>query len=186
VRVCRSLIFYPSGRICLRLWSFLDKTKLSASRRNSGEETILANFTSREGWVVGHAATGSDAWNESANWTGKSHFLTYLRALYFLNLAKHDATHVTTLRVFSCRPCPTFSTPQLPAGRRYPLKTTHERIRLSYRSYCSEDSSSSSAALCIGNRGRALGGGATRRGNADARTARLQALIVTASEESGG
>lgn len=42
---------------------YLDKLKLSPARFHSWEETILANFTQRQGWVVGHAATGDNAWN---------------------------------------------------------------------------------------------------------------------------
>jgi membrane associated rhomboid family serine protease len=51
-------------------YGFLDKTKLSTSKAKQWEDTILANFTRREGWVVGHAATGSDAWNESSETAG--------------------------------------------------------------------------------------------------------------------
>jgi membrane associated rhomboid family serine protease len=47
-------------------YGFLDQTKLNASKAKQWEDTILSNFSSREGWVVGHAATGSDAWNESS------------------------------------------------------------------------------------------------------------------------
>lgn len=44
---------------------YLDKLKLSPSRFHQWEETVLANFTQRPGWVVGHAAAGDDAWNNT-------------------------------------------------------------------------------------------------------------------------
>jgi hypothetical protein len=49
-----------------------DKDQAECIQGETVGKTILANFTSREGWVVGHAATGSDAWNESSDWTGRS------------------------------------------------------------------------------------------------------------------
>lgn len=45
---------------------YLDKLKLSPSRFHQWEETVLANFTQRPGWVVGHAAIGEAAWTNSA------------------------------------------------------------------------------------------------------------------------
>lgn len=45
-------------------YGYLDFAKVSSARVKQWEETILANFARREGWVVGHAATGSDAWND--------------------------------------------------------------------------------------------------------------------------
>jgi hypothetical protein len=44
---------------------YLDMLKLNQSRFNQWEETVLVNFTHRPGWVVGHAATGDNAWNEN-------------------------------------------------------------------------------------------------------------------------
>jgi membrane associated rhomboid family serine protease len=68
-------------------YGFLDKTKLSASKAKQWEETILANFTSHEGWVVGHAATGSNAWNESSETGLVRHFSNSFEAsMLFLNL----------------------------------------------------------------------------------------------------
>jgi len=40
----------------------LDSLKLSSTRARRWEESLLANFTRRDGWVVGQAATGSAAW----------------------------------------------------------------------------------------------------------------------------
>jgi len=41
----------------------LNVLKVSQARFNRWEETILANFTRRQGWVVGHAAIGDAAWS---------------------------------------------------------------------------------------------------------------------------
>jgi membrane associated rhomboid family serine protease len=60
---------YASG------YGYLDKLKLKLSRFNQWEETILSNFTQRPGWVVGHAATGDDAWSTENNSGGVSIFL---------------------------------------------------------------------------------------------------------------
>jgi len=46
---------------------YLDPLKLSDSRFKRWEDTVLANFTRREGWVTGQAATGSDAWNNQGS-----------------------------------------------------------------------------------------------------------------------
>eukprot|EP00543_Licmophora_paradoxa_P014791 CAMPEP_0202464504 /NCGR_PEP_ID=MMETSP1360-20130828/62151_1 /ASSEMBLY_ACC=CAM_ASM_000848 /TAXON_ID=515479 /ORGANISM="Licmophora paradoxa, Strain CCMP2313" /LENGTH=230 /DNA_ID=CAMNT_0049087827 /DNA_START=279 /DNA_END=971 /DNA_ORIENTATION=- len=43
-------------------YGYLDNFKASLSFCNRLEETILQTFTRREGWVVGHAASGSGAW----------------------------------------------------------------------------------------------------------------------------
>ncbi|KAI2513979.1 hypothetical protein MHU86_363 [Fragilaria crotonensis] len=51
---------------------YLDKLKLSPSRFHQWEETVLANFTQRPGWVVGHAAIGEAAWTNSATNSGFS------------------------------------------------------------------------------------------------------------------
>lgn len=40
----------------------LDRLKLSTATYKRWEDGCLHNFTQREGWVVGHAATGSSAW----------------------------------------------------------------------------------------------------------------------------
>ena len=45
----------------------LDRWKMSESRFKQWEDTVLANFVRRQGWVVGHAATGSDAWNNMSS-----------------------------------------------------------------------------------------------------------------------
>jgi membrane associated rhomboid family serine protease len=44
---------------------YMEKLKLSQSRFNQWEETVLANFTQRPGWIVGHAATGEAAWTNN-------------------------------------------------------------------------------------------------------------------------
>jgi hypothetical protein len=46
-------------------YGYLDRSKLSTSKAKQWEEYFLASITRHEGWVVGHAATGSDAWDES-------------------------------------------------------------------------------------------------------------------------
>jgi hypothetical protein len=51
---------------CIGRRGHLDRFKMSESRFKQWEDTILANFARREGWVVGHAATGSDAWNNTS------------------------------------------------------------------------------------------------------------------------
>jgi hypothetical protein len=53
-----------SACICRR--GHLDRFKMPESRFKQWEDTILANFARREGWVVGQAATGSDAWNNTS------------------------------------------------------------------------------------------------------------------------
>jgi hypothetical protein len=45
-------------------YEYLDNTKVSTDTCKKWEDTILVNFTRREGWVFGHAATGSAAWHE--------------------------------------------------------------------------------------------------------------------------
>ena len=53
---------------CFLMYSrgYFDRFRMSESRFKQWEDTILANFARREGWVAGHAATGSDAWNNSS------------------------------------------------------------------------------------------------------------------------
>jgi len=48
----------------------LNFLKVSQSRFNRWEETILANLTHRQGWVVGHAAVGDAAWSNEAQGSG--------------------------------------------------------------------------------------------------------------------
>lgn len=43
-------------------FGYLDRLKVSQSKFLSWESGFLRNFTERKGWVVGHAATGSNAW----------------------------------------------------------------------------------------------------------------------------
>jgi membrane associated rhomboid family serine protease len=45
-------------------YGYLEKSKVSDAQAKLWEDTIFANFARREGWVVGHAATGSSAWND--------------------------------------------------------------------------------------------------------------------------
>ena len=45
-------------------YGYLDKLKISDAKAKQLEDTYLANFARREGWVTGHAATGSAAWND--------------------------------------------------------------------------------------------------------------------------
>lgn len=52
----------------------LDFLRMDARFRR-WEDTVLANFVQREGWVAGTAATGSDAWNN----TGSSGFSMFQR-----------------------------------------------------------------------------------------------------------
>lgn len=48
-------------------YGYLDKFKISNSRFSRWEDGLLNNFTQRQGWVVGHAATGSAAWLPANN-----------------------------------------------------------------------------------------------------------------------
>lgn len=48
-------------------YGYLDKLKISNSRFSRWEDGLLNNFTQRQGWVVGHAATGSAAWLPANN-----------------------------------------------------------------------------------------------------------------------
>lgn len=50
----------------------LDRMKLSESRLKRWEQDggVLANFSRRPGWVVGTAATGSEAWNNTSSSQG--------------------------------------------------------------------------------------------------------------------
>eukprot|EP00545_Synedropsis_sp_CCMP1620_P013892 CAMPEP_0119015166 /NCGR_PEP_ID=MMETSP1176-20130426/10593_1 /TAXON_ID=265551 /ORGANISM="Synedropsis recta cf, Strain CCMP1620" /LENGTH=339 /DNA_ID=CAMNT_0006968435 /DNA_START=75 /DNA_END=1094 /DNA_ORIENTATION=- len=48
-------------------YGYLDKLKPKLTRFHQWEETILSNFAQRPGWVVGHAATGDEAWSNSNN-----------------------------------------------------------------------------------------------------------------------
>lgn len=41
-----------------------DILKLSGGKAKEWENGVLAPWASRQGWVVGHAALGSDAWNQ--------------------------------------------------------------------------------------------------------------------------
>jgi hypothetical protein len=108
-------------------YGFLDKTKLSASKAKQWEETILANFTSREGWVVGHAATGSDAWNESSE-TGLVSVFSNLfdGSKYSSQLINTNVTHVTTFVLVLTDPALFV---QAASGETHPTRH-HERIRL--------------------------------------------------------
>lgn len=45
-------------------YGYLDKTKISEAQAKRWEDNLLANFARRDGWVVGHAAIGSEAWND--------------------------------------------------------------------------------------------------------------------------
>jgi hypothetical protein len=53
----------------------MDRFKLNNARFKEWEDTFLAGLTRREGWVVGHAATGSSAWNEISTAVGLSLFV---------------------------------------------------------------------------------------------------------------
>lgn len=53
-------------------YGYLDRLKVHPTRFNQWEESILANFTQREGWVVGHAATGDAAWDNMGTNSGMS------------------------------------------------------------------------------------------------------------------
>lgn len=64
-------------------YGYLDRTKLSAAKAKQWEDSVLANFTSRQGWVVGHAATGADAWNESGE-TGMVRCVQRMGVLFYL------------------------------------------------------------------------------------------------------
>jgi membrane associated rhomboid family serine protease len=110
-------------------YGFLDKTRLSASKAKQWEETILANFTSREGWVVGHAATGSDAWNESSETGMVRRFIRFEGNMHSFKLIDMNLTHVTTYFSFSYfyRPCPRSRRLKLPAGETIPQPERHER-----------------------------------------------------------
>lgn len=43
-------------------YGYLDKLKVSSATFTRWEDGCLNNFTARQGWVVGHAATGASAW----------------------------------------------------------------------------------------------------------------------------
>lgn len=43
-------------------YGYLDRLKVSNATFSRWEDGCLSNFTQRQGWVVGHAASGSDAW----------------------------------------------------------------------------------------------------------------------------
>lgn len=45
-------------------FGYLDRTKVSDAVSKRWEDSFLASLARQEGWVVGHAATGSDAWND--------------------------------------------------------------------------------------------------------------------------
>lgn len=53
-------------------YGHLDKMKVPDARAKQWEETVLANFARRDGWVVGHAATGAAAWNDVGSGGGGS------------------------------------------------------------------------------------------------------------------
>lgn len=57
----------------------LDRLKMSESRFKRWEDNVLSNFARREGWVVGQAATGSDAWNNMSQGGGGSGFSMFQR-----------------------------------------------------------------------------------------------------------
>jgi len=62
-------------------YGYLDRTKLTTSKAKQWEEGVLANFTRRQGWVVGHAATGMEAWNDASNGAGMVRSLLLLLML---------------------------------------------------------------------------------------------------------
>ena len=47
-------------------WGFgyLNELKLSPSKAKQWEDTVLANFAQREGWIASHASTGCEAWSD--------------------------------------------------------------------------------------------------------------------------
>jgi len=51
-------------------YGYLDRLKVNPSRFRQWEESILVNFTQREGWVVGHAATGDHGVSSTGSSTG--------------------------------------------------------------------------------------------------------------------
>ena len=53
-------------------YGYLDKLKLSPTRLHQWEQSILLHFTQRQGWVVGHAATGDEAWANSTTYSNST------------------------------------------------------------------------------------------------------------------
>jgi membrane associated rhomboid family serine protease len=93
---------YASG------YGYLDKLKLKLSRFNQWEETILSNFTQRPGWIVGHAATGDDAWSTENNSGGVSAslFVAFKIVVLFtlLTFTKYIPSQSSGFSLFSAAP----------------------------------------------------------------------------------
>ena len=77
----RVYLAFSTGVGYLYGFGYLDRLKVSQSKFLSWENGCLKNFTERKGWVVGHAATGSNAWlptnqtgDSSGGWNPSSFF----------------------------------------------------------------------------------------------------------------
>jgi hypothetical protein len=172
VRVCRSLIFYPSGRICYG-YGFLDKTKLSASRRNR-EETILANLPAvKDGSLVMPRQVAMRGMNPA---TGLISPFSYLMALAIVFAPTH--WHERNVTTFVCFTDPARSNSQAASGEDDTPPEHHERDPSSYRPYSVARTAVARPRHFASATGDGLWEEAPRVAEMDA-TARLQALIVT-------
>lgn len=157
-----------------------DAIKLSSTKAKEWEDSILQNFCRRPGWVYGHASTGQDAWNGATG--GLVSFLrnerTNSRCVLHIFV-----DHRTSLTPFLLKQSlPSFLT-----------RNTNNRSDSSSGGPSSTSVPSGSVATASptafgdladgrvlggasGSGGAAAGTATTRRGAAEARAARLEAL----------
>jgi hypothetical protein len=136
--------FYRNG--------FLDRLKISGSRSKQWEDSILANFASREGWVISNDAAGSGAWTETGESSAGGGFNLFSQLAGQQQPQQQPAQGAGDAEnPGDARPGRAINTPSAVA------------------------TSDSTGAAFPPSGGRALGS-ATRRTNADPRQARLQAI----------
>eukprot|EP00586_Coscinodiscus_wailesii_P012516 CAMPEP_0172512252 /NCGR_PEP_ID=MMETSP1066-20121228/242866_1 /TAXON_ID=671091 /ORGANISM="Coscinodiscus wailesii, Strain CCMP2513" /LENGTH=347 /DNA_ID=CAMNT_0013291973 /DNA_START=96 /DNA_END=1139 /DNA_ORIENTATION=+ len=136
-------------------YGYLDRLKVTNATFTRWEDGCLNNFTRRQGWVVGHAATGANAWlplnnpagnEEGGGWTPTA-------------ITRGRNANQETGGTVASAPSGGWGTP------------------------AKKDASSSKPAF-PSSRGQTLGGGSTRTSD-DARAARLAALERRAAASQG-
>ncbi|KAG7364345.1 rhomboid family protein [Nitzschia inconspicua] len=136
--------------------SFLDRLKISSTRCRDWEENFLECITHSEGWVRANAALGSGAWNEELVNHGNSAAAGVGFANIFLDWMSQSHS-------------------RSPEAAALPMGSEDSRPgRVIKSSTSTTDTAPISGIPSTG--GRQLGGGPSRRANADPRQARLNAI----------
>lgn len=130
-------------------YGYLEKIRVSNQTFTRWEDGCLRNFTQRKGWIVGHAATGANAWlpinaaggPQESSWTPTSFFRGQNTSANNQSQQSSSGTIATPPEGGWTAPGQVSSPPAFPSSK-----------------------------------GKALGGGAKKRDSEDARNARLAAL----------